>query len=67
MSYEKVAQVAGDAWPNASGAFGAEVTSRERLKNGAELYAWRPETVREIYEQAERDYHRHNPTLDGQS
>ena len=67
MSYEKVARVAGDAWPNASGAFGAEVTSRERLKNGTQLYAWRPETVREVYEQAERDYHRHNPTLDGQS
>ena len=67
MSYEKVARVVGTAWPDGFDHFGAEVVSPKRLKNGAELYAWRPETVREIYEQAERDYHRHNPTLDGQS
>ena len=67
MNYEKTAQVVGEAWPNSAGAFGAEVVSRERLKNGTELFAWKPQTAREIYEQAERDYFFHNPTLDGQS
>lgn len=67
MNYEKTARVAGEAWPNSDGTFGVEVTSRERLKNGAELYAWKPQTAREIYEQAEHDYHQHNPALDGQS
>ena len=67
MSYEKAARVVGTAWPNSDGTFGAEVVSHERLKNGAELYAWKPQTARKIYEQAEHDYYQHNPTLDGRS
>jgi len=67
MSYEPTAIVMQNSVAISDEHFMTRVGSDKRLKCGTPLYAWRFETTREIYEQAERDYHRHKPTLDGQS
>jgi len=67
MSHELAAVVIQNSVAISNEHFMTRVGSDKKLKCGTPLYAWRFEPVREIYEQAERDYHRHNPTLDGQS